>query len=84
MSGEAAGACDNRGILWNPPVGLAQASVCLQLVGRVEHGRRATTEQLGAARSLRVSEAVETFDEFIVELHQDLSSRHRHMVQHMG
>jgi len=57
--------------------------VGVDLLRRLDHCGCASSEQLGPAGVLCLREAVESLDEFVVELYENFSSAHDHMVGHM-
>lgn len=54
------------------------------MLGRRQNGGGATPKKLRAVCSLLVGEPIQPLDELVIELHEDFSSSHSHMVRHMG
>ena len=66
-----------------PSVGSNEVAVGDSGVLCVDHGPRASPEQVGTTRSKRLGESVEVVDKIVVELHKYFASGHDHMVEHM-
>ena len=54
-----------------------------QLGFRIDNRLGPTPQQFGTARNQCLGKTVETFHKIVVELHQDLTSCHDHMLTHM-
>ena len=48
-----------------------------------EHGERTPPEEFGSAHFLAFGDLIETLDQVIVELYEDLLAGHDHMLEHM-
>ena len=75
---------DERRVLGNPSIGIYQFPVCLGELGGLKHGRGAATEKFGSIGAFLRGDLVEPCHQVVIELDQYLSSRHVHMVRHMG
>ena len=76
MGREPSCAGDERGVLWDPPVGVAQRSVRLELVCGFEHRGSAAAEEIGSTRAFGLREAIQAVDEVVVELDEDFAAGH--------
>lgn len=80
---EPACAGDQRGVLRDPTVGSPQLSVGRELFIGLEHCRSAAAEKVGPSGAFSLREPIEAVDEFVVELDEDFTASHRHMIEHM-
>ena len=84
LSGQTTSRVNQRRVLRLPAVGLLELSVGRDELFGLEHGEGALSEELRPAHPTPTREVVEARDEFVVELNQDLTACHEHMVEHMG
>lgn len=84
MCGQPCRRLDERWVLWNSAIGIPQLPVCLNEFGGLKHGRGAATEKFGSIGAFLRGDLVEPCHQVVIELDQYLSSRHVHMVRHMG
>lgn len=80
---EPSGARNECRILGNTSIGVAQLPVGLKLFSSFQHSGSAAAEEVRSAGPLSLCEPVQAVDEFVIELDENLTASHEHMVTHM-
>jgi len=70
--------------LGQPPVRIPEQLVGFDLLGRLEYGEGPSAQQLGPIGELDRCKPVEASHQFVVELDENLSPSHSHMVDQMA
>ncbi len=83
MGRKAASRLDDGGIGRLAPVADPELAVLACQIFGLEDGLGASPHEFGSAGAEVGGQGVESFDEVVVELHEDFASSHAHMVVHM-